>query len=122
MSSKKITELTELTTSEDDDIIAIVDDSASETKKQTKVNLLKDRYTKTEVDALIAAILPLTIDLSAQCNSVLMAFDLGRTVKAVMIVNLNGTLIGFTLNGDKDEITLAIAPDSGEELSAITLI
>ncbi len=42
MSSKKITELTELTTSADDDLIVIVDTSAEETKKQTKVDLLKE--------------------------------------------------------------------------------
>ena len=122
MSSKKISVLTDLPTSADDDELVIVDTSANETKKQTKVNLLKEVYTKTEVDALIAAVSVLTIDLSAQCNSVLTAFDLGRTVKAVICVNLNGTFISSTLNEAKDEITLELSPDSGEELQAITFI
>jgi len=46
MSSKKITQLTSLETSADDDLIAIVDisetDITKQTKKQTKVNLLKE--------------------------------------------------------------------------------
>lgn len=48
MSSKKITELTELEASENDDVIAIVDISAGETKKQTKANLLKELIARIE--------------------------------------------------------------------------
>ena len=40
MADKKISELTELTTAADDDLLAIVDDSATETKKITVSNLL----------------------------------------------------------------------------------
>jgi len=122
MSSKPISDLTDLPTSADDDELAIVDTSESETKKTTKANLLKEVYTKTEVDTLIAAVSVLEIDLSAQCNGVLTAFDLGRTVKAIICVNLNGTFVSSTLNEDKDEITLSFAPDTGEELKAITFI
>ena len=42
MGSKRISELTALETSEDDDIIAIVDISTGETKYQTKEDFLKD--------------------------------------------------------------------------------
>ena len=122
MNSKKISELTALETSEDEDLIAIVDDSASETKKQTKANLLKEVYTKDEVDALMTAIDVPEIDLSAQCNGMLTVFDLGQTVKAVICVKLNGTLINYTLNANKDEVTLDFSPDSGEELFAICLV
>jgi len=121
MSSKKISALTNLPTSVDDDVIAIVDTSAGETKKQTKANLLKEVYTKTEVDALITAIDVVEIDLSAQCNSVLTAFDLGQTVKVVICVKLGGTFVNYTLNAGKDEVTLTFAPDAGEELEAIAL-
>ena len=122
MSSKRITELTELETSEDDDVIAIVDDSAGETKKQTKGNLLKEVYTKDEVDALITAIDVPEIDLSAQCDGSATAFALGQTVKVIICVKLNGTFVNYTLNGAKDEISLTFAPDSGEELFAICLV
>jgi len=122
MSSKKISQLTELETSEDDDVIAIVDNSAGETKKQTKGNLFKEVYTKDEVDALITAIDVPEIDLSAQCNGVLTAFDLGQTVKVVICVKLNGTFVNYTLNAAKDEITLTFPPDAGEELFAICLV
>lgn len=122
MSSKKITELTELTTSENDDTIVIVDNSASETKKQTKANLLKEVYTKDEVDTLISAIDVTEIDLSAQCNGSVTAFALGQTVKVVIYVKLNGTFVNYTLNVNKDEVSLTFAPDSGEELFAICLV
>ena len=47
MSSKKISELTALETSVDADVVVIVDVSTNETKKQTKVNLLKDLVSDT---------------------------------------------------------------------------
>ena len=46
MASKKISELVELETSVDDDVIVIVDTSGNETKKQTKTNLLKETSEK----------------------------------------------------------------------------
>ncbi|MCX6785926.1 MAG: hypothetical protein NTZ18_03700 [Candidatus Komeilibacteria bacterium] len=40
--NKKISELDPITTSEDNDLVVVVDVSANETKKQTKANLLKE--------------------------------------------------------------------------------
>ena len=122
MSSKKITELTELATSDNDDVVVIVDISASETKKQTKENLLKEVYTKDEVDALMTAIDIPEIDLSSQCDGATSAFALGQTVKVVIYVKLGGTLVNYTLNGAKNQISLTFNPDSGEELFAICLV
>ena len=62
------------------------------------------------------------IDLSSQCNGVATDFTLGTTVKYIIIINLNGTIVPYTLNTAKNQITLTIAPASGEELKAITLI
>ena len=122
MRSEKISELTELVTSANDDLIAIVDDSAGKTKKQTKANLLKEVYTKTEVDALMTAIDVVEIDLSSQCDGSETDFTLGRTIKAIIITNLNGTIVSQTLNAAKTQITLTFAPASGEELKVICLI
>lgn len=109
MSSKKITELTELETSEDDDLIAIVDDSASETKKQTKANFFKKASISIKV-----------IDLSAQLDGAETNFDLGQKITNIIWVNLNGTIlvddVSFTLDADKEGITMTFAPDAGEEL------
>ena len=62
------------------------------------------------------------IDLSSQCDGSTTEFDLGKVVKSVILVNLNGTLISYTLNADKNKITLAISPDTGEELKAVVSI
>lgn len=62
------------------------------------------------------------IDLSSQCNSSTTAFSLGKTVKSIILTNLNGTLASFTLNAGKDQITLTFAPDSGEELEVVAII
>ena len=62
------------------------------------------------------------IDLSSQCDGATTAFALGKTVKAFIAANLNGTITAATLNTAKTQITLTIAPDSGEELSAIVII
>jgi len=62
------------------------------------------------------------IDLSSQCNGVENEFDLGKTVSSVILVNLNGSLMSYTLNVAKDKITLAISPDTGESLKAVVAI
>ena len=79
-------------------------------------------YKKEEVDALISAVDVLEIDLSSQCDGSETDFTLGRAVKAVIVINLEGTNIPYTLNAAKNQITLTFAPSSGESLKAITLI
>lgn len=64
----------------------------------------------------------LEIDLSSQCDGSTIAFSLGRIVKSIIVINLEGTMPPYTLNATKNQITLTFAPDSGEELKAITLI
>lgn len=56
------------------------------------------------------------IDLSSQCNGVLTEFALGKTVIAENWTKLNGTFIEVTLNAARNSITLAFAPEAGEEL------
>jgi len=70
----------------------------------------------------VDAIGTLEIDLSSQLDGSETEFTLGRTVRAVIMANLNGTIVPHTLNTGKNKVTLAFAPDTGEELSVITLI
>jgi len=64
----------------------------------------------------------LEIDLSSQLDGSKTEFSLGRAVKAVILTNLNGTIVPHTLNTAKTSVSLTFAPDTGEELKVITLI
>ena len=76
-------------------------------------------------DQIHALASPLVVDLDSQCDGSNTVFELGRVVKGVILVNNNGGLLtggDYTLNSQKTNITLAYAPDTGEELEAVCLI
>lgn len=61
------------------------------------------------------------IDLSAQCNSVLQTFDLGQTVKSILIVQLNEGIPTYT--STLSTITLTtVVPDFGEVLRVLCIV
>lgn len=75
-----------------------------------------------QIDSLIS---PLVIDLDSQCDGSNTTFALGRSVKAVLFVNLNGAILNQTeavVNTNKDSVEISFAPDTGEEMEAVVLI
>ena len=62
------------------------------------------------------------IDLSSQLTGSAKTFDLGKTVKSIILVNLNGTLLSHTVNAAKDKITLTFSPDADETLKCVVVL
>lgn len=62
------------------------------------------------------------INLSSQCDGSTTIFNLGRVVKSIILININGTLAPYTLNTAKTQITLGFSPDTDEVLKAVAII
>ena len=99
--SKKITELDALLTSENDDVIAIVDTSAETTKKQTKQNFLK------EITATLGTFGVITTESSIDGNNLDFVFESKPTVLVVDGATYRETK-GWTWNAETLTATISV--------------
>ena len=76
-----------------------------------------------QIDDIINGLRSEAVNLSSQCNGSTYTFTLPSTKKAVIAMELNGTILvegkGYTFDKDRIITLLTVAPSSGEELWAI---